>query len=292
MSPIGFVILITGETPRNASQQQSAITSQLECLLAGMPDAIRSATCLRLEVGFVQYECKCPSDSGTQAPGQEQPSAEASATEPSKTAGPLSMRCLCVYGCELAPAVGWVCATLAAALPHLQHLSLHDYCRDVSLSAFGAVCPELNHLSIETDAPCGTPVSILEGITLAMPNLSHFTVFTSSAGDRLSLQAYVDESFHMLRNCSHLKTLELDFAKSRGDCGSGHRFAPTYLSCSPQAWTDLPSSVEELWCNVNLHELGGAQPFLRRVRVTRSKERFSCAQSCSTCPSMPFELIL
>lgn len=163
---------------------------------------------------------------------------------------------------EVADLPGTAYATLAAALPNLQQLSLTGHCRGAMLGAFGSYCPQLAHLEVRIIA---VPVETLRGIHNFLPSLSHLTLTSHVDSPKPIVQAYVDAVCLLLRDCRNLQILQLRLQPPVDDevTSDGQDLV---IDLSPIAWDHLPPCLVDLRCDVDFHFPLEAAEFIARVR--------------------------
>lgn len=164
---------------------------------------------------------------------------------------------------------------LAALLPQLQHLSLKGYCEDAALREFGLRCPRLKSLKIDA---IQTQLKALRHIDQALPNLTHFILHNRGPLDTehwhgyySNMRRYVDSCCLLLTKCKELKVLQLDL-------WAEHRFTGPELviECSKHVWDNLPPSLEELRCDVELRGILACLGLVSRVRVMHLADIADC----------------
>lgn len=161
-----------------------------------------------------------------------------------------------------------VCAMFAAAVPHLQSLSLTGLCVDVSLAVFGASCPQLRSLEVTAIL---VPLSSLEGISSWFPNLKTFIItrappsrpFQHTKAYSQNIESYVRDALPLLSDCSNLQALQLDMMPSEGFL---QKEKGVEIKFSDQVWDSLPASMNEFECAVLVLDLSAASSFMGRIR--------------------------
>lgn len=145
---------------------------------------------------------------------------------------------------------------LAAAVLRLQHLYLHTICCDVDVAAFGAHCPQLSHLYVESDS------APLQGVHLALPGLTHLRLTRSNpcwrhVEDCASTREYVETACTSLHSCTSLTSLELCLDLS----------CVAKVDCPSEMWNQLPASLVEWHCQAEFPHIFEAKLFMGRVKV-------------------------
>lgn len=241
---------VLGYSAPSWDQQLSTCMQQMQCLLADMGSEIFHITHLEVHV----------------------PGSSASSYGDSFTYSPEQSWAMSFSSVDISEAPHSICSVLAPEIPHLQNLRLSGaFCEDVAMTMFAAHCPQLTSLEIEA---CTVPLEILHRIHLALPNLSHFTLYSPEDGTKQdTLQEYVDSLLPLLKNCTQLAILELNLIPG----AKGRQSAETVESASvlmvrPEVWNTLPPSLHELRCDVELCLLLAASGLTSRISVLTLRE--------------------
>lgn len=163
---------------------------------------------------------------------------------------------------EIADLPSTAYATIAAALPNLQQLSLTGHCRGGMLWAFRSYCLQLAHLEVQI---ISVPVETLHGIHRSLPSLAHLTLTSRVDSPKPIVQDYVDDVCLLLRGCRNLQILQLNLKPPVDDEVSSVE-QDLIIDLSPSAWHHLPPSLIDLRCDVDFHFPLEAAAFIARVR--------------------------
>lgn len=126
-----------------------------------------------------------------------------------------------------------VCARFAAAVPNVQELRLEGNCVDAAFSVFGASCPGLIHLDVETNT---VPLTALSNVSGCLTHLICFTFTPPRVSPHANqVTNYVAAVMRALQPCALLRTLELDL--------STRRFQ---MECLPSQWDAMPANLASM----------------------------------------------
>lgn len=207
---------ISGTTAPPAEQQLATCLSQLHCLATDMQACMAHTTQLHLTVRHTLQH------SSTEA---------SSSTPDNSVLGCCSLQTPGSVPASLEPLLNAVLVALAAAVPHVQELTLGKGSGESAIRAFGSLCLQLSSLGIDV---IEVPTAALRNVSQHLPRLTHLRF---SGRKRVTSPFWsLDPQMVHLQHCALLQVLSVDFD---GDI----------LISAQGFWDLLPASLEEYSCN-------------------------------------------
>lgn len=265
-----FLLFRAGPGTQTVAQQLSFCTNEMQCLLSEMKGAIQGVKSLTLKVvhrRVILRQLRMAASSLTvqttlkpkhhrQQRQQQQRGLRSKAAveqyqaqkfEESFPPKPFAMTC----PVELGTVCGSVFAMLADSVPNLRKLCLRGCCWDAALNAFGISCPLLDTLDIEVPH---VPVQALRDFGKHLPNLVSVTAGNRRCvckSDEPHIGLWMDIFLPSTQHCRRLTSLSLEFP------------AGCTLTCQPDVWKHVPTSLKHLQCGILLVQ---SDAFLELIR--------------------------